>query len=680
VVIGRSKSARGPEFRWAWVMALVLVTLIGGASSVRGAYQNLDDLTSLDFEELMDVEITTFGMKPQAVFRTAAAVFVITPEDIRRSGATSIPELLRMVPGIEVSRINAHKWAITARGFNGSFATKLLVLMDGRSVYSPISSGVVWDEQDTLLEDVERIEVVRGPGGSLWGANAVNGVINIITKDSSKTQGALVTAGSGTEERGFVGARYGGAVSDNAHYRVYVKAFDRDEAVSPSGESGSDDWRKAQAGFRLDWQAATRDRITFQGDAYAGNAGEVLRVPQLTRPFNVREITDASTSGANFLTRWDRQLEEGASLSFQGYYDHVERDNGRIFYKLDTLDLDFHHNLKWGSNQEVTWGLNYRLIHDDLTQNFFFSFDPTTTVRNLVGGFMQDEISFLDRQLRLTLGTKLELNEATGFEYQPSARLLWAPNPTHSVWASVGRAVRVPDRIEEDSTHHPLVIPGNPPRVLTITGNADLLSEEVYAFELGYRFKRGDAFSLDVATFYNIYDKLRTFEPGHPVLERDPSPSHLSIPLVIDNRMKGETYGVELAADWRVQDWWRLKGAYTYLGMSLDPDRTSKDTFSALADGEVPHNQVSLRSTMDLPGHVEVDLWGRYVDPLPTLKVGSYFTLDVRLAWRPRQDVELAIVGQNLLDSHTLQWSLDRDNRFVTEVERGVYGKLTYGF
>jgi iron complex outermembrane receptor protein len=665
---------------WNYLIAVLLISFLWFSPPVNASTQILDQLTELCLEELMEIDVTSFGMKPQAVFRTAAAVFVITAEDIRRSGATSIPELLRMVPGFEVARINAHKWAITSRGFNGSFATKLLVLMDGRSVYSPLSSGVFWDEQDTLLEDIERIEVVRGPGGSLWGANAVNGVVNIITKDSRKTQGTLVSFGAGTEERGFLSLRYGGALSAKTHYRFYFKGFERDGGVDNQSNRTSDDWSKKQAGFRLDWEDDPKDRLTFQGDLYRGKAGEVLSSPLLTPPFYLSETTDAKISGGNFLTSWERRTPQGSTLNFQGYYDRSERDNGRLSTKYETVDLDFHHNWKWGRSQEITWGLNYRLIHDELSDNFFFSFKPSSATHHLAGGFLQDEICFFDRQVLLTLGSKIEVNEETGFENQPSVRLLWSPHTNHSFWASAGRAVRVPDRIEGDSTHHPQAIPGNPPKVLTIRGNQDLASEDVIAYELGYRFYQKDDFRIDLAAFTNIYDSLRTFETQEPVLASSPPPTYLSLPIQTGNKMKGKTYGMELALDWKIQNWWRLKGAYTFLKMFLELDETSNDRFSKGAEGEVPSHQVSLRSSMDLPGGLELDLWGRYVDALPNLDVKAYFALDMRLAWKLNKNVELAIVGQNLLDSSIRQWNVDRDNHFITEVERSVYGKVTFHF
>jgi iron complex outermembrane receptor protein len=669
-----------PRISWKHLIAVLLTPLLWISPPVNASTQILDQLTELGLEELMEIDITSFGMKPQAVFRTAAAVFVITPEDIRRSGATSIPELLRMVPGFEVARINAHKWAITSRGFNGSFATKLLVLIDGRSVYSPLSSGVFWDEQDTFLEDVERIEVVRGPGGSLWGANAVNGVINIITKNSRKTQGTLVSMGAGTEERGFLGLRYGGALSEQAHYRFYVKASERDGGFDNQIRGTHDDWSKKQAGFRLDWENGLKDRLTLQGDLYSGKAGEVLSSPLLSPPYKLTETTDIKISGGNFLTRWQRQTPQGSTLNFQAYYDRNERDNGRLSAKYDTVDLNFFHNWKWGRFQEITWGLNYRLTHDELSDNFFFSFDPSSATHHLYGGFLQDEFGFFDRQVLLTIGSKVEVNQESGLENQPSARLLWNPHPNHSFWASAGRAVRVPDRIESDATHHPQAIPGNPPRVLTIRGNQDLASEDVIAYELGYRFYQKEDFRIDLAAFTNIYEKLRTFETQKPVSVSSSQPADLSSPIQIDNTMKGKTYGVELTLDWKIRNWWRLKGAYTFLKMFLELDGSSNDRFSKGAEGEVPSHQVSLRSSMDLPGGLELDLWGRYVDALPNLDVKSYYSLDMRLAWKLNKKIELAIVGQNLLNSSIRQWNVDRDNHFITEVERSVFGKVTFQF
>ena len=659
---------------------VALILLTGFATELR-AYSGLPhDLTELTIEELMQIEITSLGKKPQQIFDVAAPVFIINDEDIRRSGAATIPDLLRMVPGVEVSRINVNKWAVSARGFNGRFASKLLVLMDGRTVYSPLFSGVYWDVQDTLLEDIERIEVVRGPGGSLWGANAVNGIINIITKHAKDTQGALVLGGAGTEERASGGIRYGGKVGSLGFYRAYAKYFDRDDAVDFNVDPTGDHWDALRAGFRTDWEFAERNAFTVQGDIYHGEAGEELSIPLLRPPFNETIAEDSDMKGGNILARWQHQSSDASDFALQVYYDRAERTNRRLQDTQDTIDLDFQHRFKWGHKQEIMWGLGYRMNHDHLGSTSFFSFDPDSATSQLFSGFLQDEITLIEKRLFLTLGSKFEHNDFTGVEYQPTARALWSFHDKQSIWASVSRAVRTPNRIETDTRHSPSVIPGNPPTALFITGNEEIEAERVVAYELGYRATPANNLYVDVALFYNFYDHLRTLEPGGRFLDASSMPKHFVLPIAIGNLMGGESYGAEVAADWRVIDRWRLQAAYTFLQLNLKLNDESLDRYSEDAEEESPQHQFSLRSALDITPNLQLDLWLRYVDALPALDVPSYTTLDARIAWKPLNDVEISVVGQNLFQSSHAEWGADRDNHSPSEVERALYGKIAICF
>ncbi len=625
------------------------------------------DLTELSIEELMNIEITSVSKKPQKLSEAAAAVFVITQEDIRRSGVTSIPEALRMVPGLQVAKIDANKWAVTSRGFNGRFANKLLVLMDGRSVYSPLHSGVFWHIQDTLLEDIDRIEVIRGPGATLWGANAVNGVINIITKHSSETQGGLVTAGGGTEERGFGSFRYGARSGDDKYYRVYAKYFTRDEAVFSSGDDATDDWDSLRGGFRVDRQIRGGDSLTFQGDIYDGKVGEriILATPSSIQTY------DGTTAfnGVSLLGRWERSLSDASNLSLQVYYDRTDLEIKRIDEIRDTFDIDFQHHFLFGERHGIMWGVGYRFTRDNIDNSSATIFTPDRRHVDLWSAFLQDDISLVDDIFRLTVGSKIEYNDYTGIEIQPNIRLIWTPKRSYSIWAAVSRAVRTPSRAENDvMSYYGLPSSGV---VFPVCGSSDFDSEELIAYELGFRILPVDQLSIDIAAYYSDYDNLRTVELGGAFPD---------VRLVMDNKMEGSTYGVELAVDWRVFDWWRLMGAYSFLQMQLHPHSDSRDPFSELAEGDNPHHQASLRSSMDLRGNLELDLWTHYVDNLPSQGVGSYVALDIRLGWKPRKDLELSIVGQNLLDSQHPEFFPEILDTTPTEVERGVYGKITWKF
>ena len=556
-----------------------------------------------------------------------------------------------MVPGLQVARIDANKWAITSRGFNGRFANKLLVLIDGRSVYTPLFSGVFWDIQDAMLEDVERIEVIRGPGATLWGANAVNGVINIITKQAKETQGGLVTAGAGTEERGFGSVRYGSKLNDATCYRVYAKYFDRDSGVDASGDDGVDDWHVVRGGFRVDWEPANGNSLTLEGNIYEGNVSEKLTLASLTAPFARTLDVDLEISGLNLLTQWQHVISDTSDMALQLYYDRTER-NTVIFDGIrDTFDIDFQHRFFLSERHYIIWGLGYRFTCDDIGNTFSMSFYPDSRDDNLFSAFVQDEIILVEDRLHLTLGSKFEYNDYTRYEIQPNARLMWTPHSQHSAWMAVSRAVRTPARNVDARINQEVSDQYGPqPVVVSLFGNNDFESEELVAYEIGYRVRAMDRLSLDIATFFNNYDNLLTYEQVEPYHETSPSPPHLVIPITGDNKMQGETYGIELVANWQALDWWCLKAVYTYLQMQLHLDGDSRDILSEGAEGDSPHHQFSLRSSIDLPGDLEFDLWIRYVDNLPNQDVGSYITFDTRLGWTPHKDIELSIVGQNLLD------------------------------
>jgi len=675
---------------WRVVMVALVLLMVGAVCSAVASDTEPplpDDLTQLSLEDLMDIEITSVAKKAQKLSEAAAAVFVVTQEDIRRTGATSIPEALRMVPGLQVARIDANKWAITARGYNGRFSNKLLVLMDGRSVYTPLFSGVYWDMKDTLIEDIDRIEVIRGPGAALWGANAVNGVINIITKSANDTQGGLVVAGAGSEERGLGAFRYGGKLGRDAYGRIYAKYFNRDDAVFTSGKDASDEWDVSRAGFRMDWQGSGPDALTLQGDLYDGETGETIITKSLDPSEPPTFDEDNDISGANLLGRWKHTISDTSETALQVYYDRTERKSVILDQVHDTLDMDFQHQFTLGRRHEIMWGLGYRFISDDITNTFYGSWDPDSRDDDLFSGFVQDDITLIRDRLQLTLGSKFEHNDYTGSEIQPNGRLMWTPHEGHSIWGAISRAVRTPSRTEHDGRINMMVLPPGsslplfPGHVVVgVVGDGDYDSEELLAYELGYRVQPTDQLSVDIATFYNDYSHLRTLEPGGPFLEISPSPAHLVFLSSADNEMEGETYGIEVAADWRASDWWRIQASYTYLQIQLELDRDSGDTISESAEGESPHHQLSLRSSMDIVRDLALDLWVRYVDDLPSQDVDSYFTLDVRLGWKLYGNVELSVVGQNLLDDQHPEYKPEIIDTIPTEVERGVYGKVTWQF
>ena len=639
------------------------------------------DFTTLTLEELMDVEITSVSKRPQRASEAAAAIFVITQDDIRRSGVTSIPEALRLAPGVQVARIDANKWAISIRGFNSRFANKLLVLIDGRSVYTPLFGGVFWDVQDTLLEDIDRIEVIRGPGATLWGANAVNGVINIITKHTRDTQGSLAFASAGSEDRGAAGFRYGDQVGEATYYRGFIKYFDKDDGVFDSGERGTDGWDQGRIGFRVDSEPTERDTFTLQGEYYSGETGTRQDEVSLISPFAVTRDGIADVAGGHVIGRWSRSFSEDSDLTLQLYYDRTERRDDFLGDKeiRDTFDLDFNHRFSPLENHGVVWGLGYRYSLDDTEASSFADLDPESRGIHLVSGFVQDTYDVLPDKLSLTAGSKFEWNSFSGFEFQPSARFLWAITPENSLWGSVSRAVRTPTRQEEDVTADLRAMPG--PVLVRLFSNEDLESEEVTSLELGYRSKPHKNVSVDLTGFYSIYDDLvRATSTGTPFLEMSPFPPHFVSSLTFTNPASATTYGAELALGWQVADWWRVQASYSYLDIDVDSGDVADPAMDATTEGTSPTHTATMRHSFDITPDIEFDAWLRYVDQLPSLDVDSYVTLDLRLGWRPHPNVELSVVGQNLLDSERLEFAPEEVPVSPTAAERSVYGKIKFEF
>lgn len=649
----RSASWRGIARQ---LTAGLLFLYVGQASA---AADLPDDLTDMSLEALMDIEVTSVSKKPQKKSEAAAAVFVITADDLRNWGVTSIPDALRRVPGLEVARIDANKWAITARGFNSRFANKLLVLIDGRTVYTPLFTGVYWDANQVMLEDVERIEVIRGPGGTLWGANAVNGVINVITRSAEKTQGTLATAGAGNELERMVNIRHGGQTAGGRHYRIYAMSHSTD--TGHSAALAHDDFEIAQGGFRSDW-ATGKDRHTLQGDYYEGTGGqELMIVPSL--PGTI--IDDADIRGGNLLYRLTRDTGNGADISLQAYFDYVGRESAVLFEDRRTLDIEFQHHFTWNHGHDVVWGLNYRSIDDDTDPTQIFSLTPSRLRVDLYTAFLQDEISLFDDRAKLTIGSKFEHNDFTGFEAQPNVRLAWQADDNSTLWGAVSRAVRTPARGEHDVS---LATIPPPPAIppLTIFGNDSFKSETLVAYELGFRRLLADNATLDVAAFYNDYNDLRTIDVY----------SAAPLEATFNNNMKGHTRGIEVDAHWQPRTWLSVNANYSWLKIRLDRTNGSADVPSESVEDSSPEHQLNFWMSADLDNRRQASAYLRYVDSLQNFgfpETGSYLELDARFGWTPRKNVEVAIVGQNLLDSQHPEFNPDFIFSLPTESERSVY-------
>jgi iron complex outermembrane recepter protein len=633
-------------------------------------------LTQVSLEQLGQIEVTTASKVPVKATRTPAAIYVITQEDIRRSGATSIPEALRMAPGVEVARVDSNTWALGMRGFESTLSRSVLVLIDGRSVYTPLFAGVYWQVQDTLLEDIERIEVIRGPGGTIWGANAVNGVINIITKGAQETHGTLVSAGGGNVDQGFVNFRYGAGNGKGFNYRVYGKTFTRGpEFHSDHGQF--DDWRMGQTGFRTDWDAHNPDRLTLQGDIYNGDAGQRVGIASYSPPFMTNVEQNAELAGGNLLGRWERDLGSGSSVQLQTYYDRTNRKQANFAESRDTFDIDFVHHLTLPGRQDFLWGLGARLSSGNASVVVpTVMFTPNHYTDKLYNAFIQDEIPIVGDQLSLTIGSKFLHNNYSGFEIQPTARLLWTPSSRQSVWGAVTRAVRTPSRVEED-LQLTAFLAANPLTFARVVGDRKFSSESLLGYEAGYRNLVSPKFYVDIAGFYNNYDHLLSIEPGAPFSESSPPPPHAIIPFSFRNGLLGNTAGFEIAPDWTPTPTWRLRGSYSYLHIDLNKEASSLDPSSVNStQGSSPHHQVEIQSSLDLPRKLEFDQTFRYVSALPAQLVGAYTTADVRFSWHATRSLDLSVVGQNLFQPHHPEFGGDPGS--LVGIERSGYIKLTW--
>ncbi len=643
------------------------------------------DLTQFSIEDLLQVKVVSAAKVEQALEDTAAAVFVITADDIRRSGVTNVMEALRLAPGVEVARIDSSRWAITIRGFNGRFANKLLVLIDGRTIYNAQFSGVYWELQELFLPDIERIEVVRGPGGSLWGANAVNGVINIITKNAKDTQGGLLTLTAGDEERAIAGVRYGGKLGDSAQYRVFGQFAKRDGLVTPDGRDADDDWRIGRGGFRLDWTPSANNTIVVQGDVYDGNLDQNYLFPSLFPPYAERRLSPVDTSGGSLQARWEHQYSATSRMSLQAYYQYEDRNDLLYIVEAESFDLDFQHNFALTDHQEIVWGLGYRRNQDDFTDTDFSAVRPNQETTQLFSAFVQDQADLIPDRLRLTAGVKVEHNDFTGWEWQPSVRMLWTPHQDHRLWAAVSRAVQTPARGFVDARADLAVFPpspftGNLPILVSIIGGDSLQSEELIAYEIGYRAQVAERLSLDATVFYNDYDQVIGANLGTPFPERRIFPPHLVLPVELQNIGSGYNTGFELAANWRPMQDWRLWLAYSHLYSDIE----NRDGEPIYNHGN--QNRISLFSSWKLRDDLELDVWWRYVDndSINTISTGrtevdSYSTVDLRLGWQPRKDLELSLVAANLFGGNHLEF-VQETLAVPVEVEPSLYGTLQWKF
>ena len=633
------------------ISAVLFFSLLAALAlaQVKPVLPSASDLKKLRVDQLMDIEVTSVSKHPEKLFESASAIQVVTGEEIRRSGASNLAEALRLASNLEVAQIDSRQWAVTARGFNTLFADKMLVLIDGRTVYTPLYAGVYWDVQDVLLQDLDRIEVISGPGATQWGANAVNGVINITTKSAKDTQGGLVSGIGGTVLQGVGAVRYGGELAPGVYYRVYGKYTRHGDSFRTSGQGANDDWTMNHGGFRVDWDAAADNQLTLQGDIYSAN---FERTTQKT----------IGAHGRNLLGRWTRTLAENSDFKLQFYYDGTHRNiPGSFTQTLDTYDFDFQRRFPVGATHDVLWGLGYRLVDDDIVNTPANAFLPPQVTRQVFSAFAQDVVALSQDRLHVTFGTKIEHNVYTGFEVQPSVRTAWTPDKGQTLWAAISHAARVPSRIDRD-----LFSPAVPP--YRIAGGPKVDSEKLRAYELGYRIQPTPAVELSLAAFYNQYDDLRSLEPLNPPA---------AFPVELSSGLRGRSTGAELTAEWRVTPAWQLRAGYTELRVHSEPQPGVPDRGTDRTVAHDPNHQLLFRSLLNLTARWEFDTTFRYVGPINNQSVPAYTEMDAQLCWRPAPAWELSLDGQNLLHRRHSEFNLPGSRR---EIGRSVYGQATWRF
>lgn len=639
----------------------------------------LSEFKKMSLSELMDQEVTSVAKKPEPYKTAPASIDVITSDEIQRSGVNNLPEALRLADNLDVEQLTSSQWDISARGFNTSgFSDKMLVLMDGRSIYSPLLAGVIWNLQDYLLPDIDRIEAISGPGGTLWGANAVNGVINIITKNAKDTQGLYTSAGGGSWLETQEAARYGGTLASNIFYRVYGKYSQYGAERYPDGSSAHDQWNRGEGGFRIDSEASPDNLLTLEGNMLGGDndaapGGEGM------------QVAEGTSSDGNILGRWTHTYSEDSDMQVQAYYDRthlagpfqavytngvVEIPEGLLRDDLDTADISFQDRFPAGTRHDIVWGLEYRFTHNVTQPAPLVDFIPNTLDQNLYSAFLQDQIKLCDR-VYFIAGSKLEHNDYTGFEWEPTARLQWNFTDKQMLWGAVSRSVQMPSEYDRN-----LYEPSPNYGLLLANGNSTYESESVIAYELGYRAQFGKYVSGSLSSFFNDYDHLRSLN-----LTGGGFPAYWA------NDDRGETWGFELSVNYQPLSWWRLNAGYDFLQENIYVKPGAVDLDAGFGDTADPENQVFLRSSMDLPHNIELDANGRWIDAAPFNNgpsqgsVPAYFELDLSLGWHVTKNIELSITGQNLLHDQIAEAGYPNNSpQNQEEIVRSVFGKVTWQF
>ena len=667
----------------SWITRLFCVLLL---ASVASAQDQPPDLTQMSLDQLAKMEVTSVSKKEQKLSDTAAAIYVITQQDIRNSAATTIPELLRMAPGLDVAQINGSRWAISARGFGEQYANKMLVLIDGRSVFDTTFPGAVWSKQDLMLEDIERIEVIRGPGATVWGTNAVNGVINIITKSAKDTPGALLTAGVGNQERNFGSARFGGKFGKATYYRIYSKYSDDGPAGELAGQPAHDSSRSGSGGFRIDTTTSNRSSFILEGKGFINSSGsDEIRLSYVP-PYAFPAIGYFNTSGENFMARWTHKSLAGAETTAQISYVHELGNQPGLSVNNDVANIAVQHEMPLGGRHDVVAGVQYDFRTARTTAAAIAASTPPALTFNpddprfvIAGAFIQDEMLFANGAVRLTAGLRVEHSNLSGMGYQPNTRVLWKVNPAHSIWLSYGLANRSPGPSETSVHLDEAAFPGPVGiQVLRFLGNPKVKAEKLHAFEMGYRVQPSKKLSFDVALFYNKYSDLMATEPAQPFFEAGP-PFRIVLPFVNQNSVEGSSFGGEFVAKWVPLRWLHLGAAYSLLELELKQTPASIANTASVIQGQSPRHQLHLDSSINVTRTLWLNTALSFVDHMNYLSLPGYTQVDTKITWRPFESSDFSIGAKNLFNKEHVEF-YSVYGGLSTTLGRSVYGKVTWHF
>lgn len=645
-----------------------------------------EDLMDLTLHELMKLEVTTASKQKQSIQNVPSAIYVVTRDMIRNSGALSVPDALRLVPGVEVAQTNSSQFAITIRGFNGRFANKLLVMIDGRRVYTELYSGTFWESLNVMMDDIERIEVIRGPGGSLWGANAINGIINIITKSSKDTEGGYVFAGAGNLDLGFAGARYGNHIGDNTTFRVYSQFHNKNNNYM-RGAVANDDWYRGLFGFRIDSDLSESDTLFVSSNVNYTKLDETVTFTQFAAPFTSTTTHNIPQTSIDITSSWDHEFSAGTEFKLQGDFMHFEVDEiSAIDLTTNTFDINAQQSSVLPLRQNLMLGAGYRLYSDSIVNSDNVLFTPSDSTKHLFSFFIRDEIRIIEDKLTLALGSKFEHNQYTGFEVQPNASLLYKLKPNLSFWVSGTRAVKTPSRLLTDLRFNTIFpagtfIPGNTMNeVVSVFGSNALSSEEHYSAEFGMRTSIADRVNIDLAAFYNIIDNATTWESGTPYVETAFGSTHIVLPQTFDDRLEGRSFGFEISSRFKLTEAWHIEANYSYINVDLNVEAGSTDATAATANDDSPAHRFNVWSNVSFSDKFDLNLGLRFVDDAPNINIGRYFVADLRFAWHALETLDVELIAKNLLDWHHYEYPAQNIDYQQTEIPTSLTGKVTWRF